>query len=318
MLPFPNRASLSITDLYNYDETLFDNITLPTEFDTTANRATLINQILMRAKDFEALYPDADFMKSQIKYWSDENIFVWDKIYALTKLEYNPIENYDRMEESSETGRNATERTGEAVSARAGSNSQNQSENRAESSTEAGSESNETKKAGYNTTTLDQRNEKGRLQHDDPRHAERPDREQQRAESGNDREYHNRNRNHDRDSDRTHKRKRKQQPQRIKDLKNSRQYRRDDPCTDAPGGPRNLPGFKPYSPDRRGFCYRILHYGLLKKGEHICLDSRGEICTRLTSDGFCRSLMNSAKIGRRPKPASTALSTRKSRKPRTR
>lgn len=155
MLPFPNRASLSIVDLYNVDETLFDGLSLPPDFDTTANRETLINQILMRSKDFEALYPDAPFMKKQINYWSEENIFVWDKVFALTKLEYNPIENYDRMEESSETGRNATERTGEAVSARAGSTTQDQSENRAESSTEAGSESNETKKAGYNTTTLD-------------------------------------------------------------------------------------------------------------------------------------------------------------------
>ena len=153
--PFPNRASLSIVDLYNVDETLFDGLSLPPDFDTVANRETLINQILMRSKDFEALYPDASFMKKQINYWSEENIFVWDKVFALTKLEYNPIENYDRMEESSETGRNATERSGEAVSARAGSTTQDQSENRAESSTEAGSESNETKKAGYNTTTLD-------------------------------------------------------------------------------------------------------------------------------------------------------------------
>ena len=128
---------------------------LPPDFDTAENRETLVNQILMRSKDFEALYPDAVFMKSQIKYWSGEQLFIWDKIYTLTTLEYNPIENYDRMEESSETGRNATERTGEAVSARAGSNSQDQSERRAESSTEAGSESNETKKAGFNTTTLE-------------------------------------------------------------------------------------------------------------------------------------------------------------------
>lgn len=155
MLPFPNRATLSIVDLYNVDETLFDDLSLPPDFDTTANRETLINQILMRSKDFEALYPDAAFMKSQIKYWSDECLFVWDKVYTLTQLEYNPIENYDRMEESSEIGQNATERTGEAVSARAGSNNQNQSEKRAEASNEAGSESNETKKAGFNTTTLE-------------------------------------------------------------------------------------------------------------------------------------------------------------------
>ena len=155
MLPFPNRASLTIVDLYNVDETLFDGLTLPPDFDTVENRETLINQILMRSKDFEALYPDALFVKEQIEYWSAENVFVWDKIYTLTKLEYNPIENYDRMEESSETGRNATERTGEAISARAGSNSQNQSENRSESSSEARGENTETKKAGYNTTTLD-------------------------------------------------------------------------------------------------------------------------------------------------------------------
>lgn len=155
MLPFPNRATLSIVDLYNVDGTLFDDLELPPDFDIPSNRETLINQILMRSKDFEALYPDAVFMKSQIKYWSGECLFVWDRIYTLTQLEYNPIENYDRMEESSETGRNATERTGEAVSARSGSNNQNQSERRAESSTEAGSESNETKKAGFNTTTLE-------------------------------------------------------------------------------------------------------------------------------------------------------------------
>ena len=155
MLPFPNRATLTIVDLYNVDETLFDGLTLPPDFDTAANRETLINQILMRSKDFEALYPDALFVKEQIEYWSAENVFIWNKVYTLTKLEYNPIENYDRMEESSETGQNATERTGEAVSARAGSNSQDQSEKRAESSSEAGSESNETKKAGFNTTTLE-------------------------------------------------------------------------------------------------------------------------------------------------------------------
>ena len=155
MLPFPNRAILTVADLYNVDETLFDNMELPPDFDTEANRETLINQILMRSTDFEALYPDAVFMKAQIKYWSGECLFVWDRVYNLTKLEYNPIENYDRMEESSETGQNATERTGEAVSARAGSNSQDQSERRAESSSEAGSESNETKKAGFNTTTLE-------------------------------------------------------------------------------------------------------------------------------------------------------------------
>jgi hypothetical protein len=155
MLPFPNRATLSVVDLYNVDETLFDNMALPPDFDTDANRETLINEILMRSKDFEALYPDADFMKTQIKFWSEARAFVWKKVYALTLLEYNPIENYDRMEESSETGQNATERTGEAVSARAGSNSQDQSERRAESSSEAGSESNETKKAGFNTTTLE-------------------------------------------------------------------------------------------------------------------------------------------------------------------
>ncbi len=155
MLPFPNRATLTIVDLYNVDETLFDDMELPPDFDTEANRETLVNQILMRSKDFEALYPDAVFMKTQIKYWSKVRDYIWKKVYTLSLLEYNPIENYDRMEESSETGQNATERTGEAVSARAGSNSQDQSERRAESSTEAGSESNETKKAGFNTTTLE-------------------------------------------------------------------------------------------------------------------------------------------------------------------
>ena len=117
----------------------------------------------MRSKDFEALYPDAVFMKAQIPSFCSANMFVWNRIYSLSVMEYNPIENYDRYEESGETGANSSTRAGQSEVNRNASidgsrNVQNievGSQNRSESASETGEETQETKKAGYNTTTLD-------------------------------------------------------------------------------------------------------------------------------------------------------------------
>lgn len=162
-LALPNRATLSIADLYNVDDTLFDGLRLPSGFDTQENRALLINAILMRGKDFEVLYPDAVFMKAQIPSWCSANMFVWNRVYQLSIMEYNPIENYDRYEESGETGANSATRAGQSEVNRNASidgsrnlqNTEVGTQNRSENASESSEETQTTKKAGYNTTTLD-------------------------------------------------------------------------------------------------------------------------------------------------------------------
>lgn len=91
-------ATLSIVGLYNYDNTIFDNLVTP--FDDNDN---LIQNILMECAELEILYPDADFMKFAIGAWSQKQLPVWSKLYNTEKLEYNPLENANRTEETNDT-----------------------------------------------------------------------------------------------------------------------------------------------------------------------------------------------------------------------
>lgn len=86
---------LTITTMYNYDNTLFDGLNVPEDVD----KDLLINEILMRSGEFEVTYPDFDFMKNQIAMWSKKHYFTFEKWVEALKAEFNPVHNYDRYEE---------------------------------------------------------------------------------------------------------------------------------------------------------------------------------------------------------------------------
>ena len=115
-----NRATLSIVGLYNWDDTIFDDMVLPAGIDKTE----IIEDILFQCAELEIVYPDWGVMKKAIETWSKEEIFKWDKIQKLAELEYNPIENYDRMETETINDSKATtaETTNTANSADTGTN----------------------------------------------------------------------------------------------------------------------------------------------------------------------------------------------------
>ena len=99
----PNRGTLSIIGLYNWDDHIFDLLHLP----SGVLRNDVVQNILMECGELETMYPDWEFMYRAINYWSYKELPTWEHIYEMTQLEYNPIENYDRME---------TELEGEAIS----------------------------------------------------------------------------------------------------------------------------------------------------------------------------------------------------------
>lgn len=86
---------LTVEGLYNYDNTLFDWFNVPEGLV----KQIAIDAILMRTRELEILYPDLTYMKNRIKIWSNKYQNNWKKLYDTTVLEYNPIENYDRMED---------------------------------------------------------------------------------------------------------------------------------------------------------------------------------------------------------------------------
>jgi hypothetical protein len=90
---------LTVEGLYNYDNTLFDGFNVP---DGLVKQIA-IDAILMRTRELEVLYPDFTYMKNRITIWSNKYQINWKKLYDTTVLEYNPIENYDRMEDWTDT-----------------------------------------------------------------------------------------------------------------------------------------------------------------------------------------------------------------------
>ena len=88
-------ASLSILGLYEWSESIFDNLELPEGLD----RNVVISEIVTECSDFCLLYPDYDFMKMLIGVWSKKEKRVWADLLKSESFEYNPIENYDRYEE---------------------------------------------------------------------------------------------------------------------------------------------------------------------------------------------------------------------------
>lgn len=87
-------SNLSILGLYTYDNTIFDNIMLPSELD----KNTLVDNILMEYAELEVLYPDADFMKEAIEKWSNSRLLTWERMTEVLYEKYDPFINIKRDE----------------------------------------------------------------------------------------------------------------------------------------------------------------------------------------------------------------------------
>ena len=101
-------ANLSTLGLYNWDNTIFDLMQIPTGL----NRETLVMNILAETSELEVLYPNPVVFKNLVGLWSRKEIDVWNKLYETTQYEYNPIENYNRYETSTEEREGTTTHSG--------------------------------------------------------------------------------------------------------------------------------------------------------------------------------------------------------------
>lgn len=88
-------ALMTVEGLYNYKDTLFNEFNVPDGMD----KQIAIDTICMRSREMEVLYPNLEFFAMRIGMWSRKHQYNWKKLYDTTVLEYNPIENYDRMED---------------------------------------------------------------------------------------------------------------------------------------------------------------------------------------------------------------------------
>ena len=93
------RATISILELYNLNDTLFDDLVIPENMDSDL----LINNLVTELAELELIYSDFNFMKFMIGVWSRKELPTWERVYKASIKEYDPIENYDRKEDWSDT-----------------------------------------------------------------------------------------------------------------------------------------------------------------------------------------------------------------------
>lgn len=97
-------AQVSLWGMYQAEPTILDGLALPSGMDADV----LKQNLLLETESMEILYPSAPFLKAAITVWSAERLEVWEKLYETTQLEYEPLENYDRQEESNSSNASAS------------------------------------------------------------------------------------------------------------------------------------------------------------------------------------------------------------------
>lgn len=144
-------TTMSPLGLYQWDNTLFDLMTIPTALD----KDTLIDNLLAETAELEVLYPNPVVLKNLLGVWSAKQIDIWNRLYATTQYEYNPIENYNRYETGSEDGTGRTTHSGTDTTT--DTTTHGGTDRRTETITHGGSETENTtssiEQGGQDTTT---------------------------------------------------------------------------------------------------------------------------------------------------------------------
>lgn len=98
-------ATGSTVDLLKWDENCLDSMIVPEGIE----RTDVINCILEKYGDETLAHPDPVYMKHYVGTWSKRRLPIWIKLLETVNYVYNPIHNYDRSEEITETTNKTSE-----------------------------------------------------------------------------------------------------------------------------------------------------------------------------------------------------------------
>lgn len=98
-----SSATFTLLGLYqiglNRNKNFFDHLTFPEGID----KDLAVANILHNAGDYEVLYPDLDFMADACEMFSKKWERTFKKWLAVMNIEYEPLENYNRIEHWSDS-----------------------------------------------------------------------------------------------------------------------------------------------------------------------------------------------------------------------
>lgn len=99
------RPWASVIGIYNYDNTIFDDLKLPLKAElrqdltllstSELDKSLLIGKILMDLGELGLVYPEPETLKGLIEIWSKVNHDNWLSLWETLLYKYNPIWNKD-------------------------------------------------------------------------------------------------------------------------------------------------------------------------------------------------------------------------------
>ena len=96
------QAKITLIGLEKYlnpENSVFNSMVLPAGID----RQVLAGAILLRCQEFELLWSDPEFMMDAVNIWSRKHYPTFDKWIKALSIKYDPLYNYDRTEEYTDT-----------------------------------------------------------------------------------------------------------------------------------------------------------------------------------------------------------------------
>lgn len=111
MLTNQQITTTGLLDLLYFDDTIMDNFTVPDGID----RQLALDTIYQRCGLTPLYHPDPAWLKFYVGRWCSKNAKTWEELYKTTIQDYNPIYNYDRTEETTDT-RSGTRKLSEDTS----------------------------------------------------------------------------------------------------------------------------------------------------------------------------------------------------------
>lgn len=91
---------VSLLDHLTADPEMLNDIVLPEEID----RETLVNQILFEGCTLYPIYQDPILFKRMVEHYFVMRLQIHEELAKTLEYSYNPLENYDRIEDRERTG----------------------------------------------------------------------------------------------------------------------------------------------------------------------------------------------------------------------
>ena len=102
------KAFLTTWGLYQADNKIFNKFHMPENI----NMNRLISYILTETMELETLYPAPEWFSRVLDVWSAVKLPYWEELEKTLHYEYNPINNYDRKEELTDSDSGTSSGTG--------------------------------------------------------------------------------------------------------------------------------------------------------------------------------------------------------------